>query len=189
MSPITNDCFAVWRWNWTARRTSVPPTDERLARLRQGKDDPQLAVQFFLYARYLLIAGSREDSPLPMNLQGIWNDNLACNMGWTCDYHLDINIQENYWPAEVCNLSECHAPLLNFVEALREPGRRTAQRLYGCKGWVCHVFTNAWGYTAPGWGLGWDWPQAAARGSPPTFGSTISTLATPSSWSSRRIRR
>jgi len=130
-------------------------TDQRLARLRRGEDDPALVAQFFQYGRYLLIAGSREDSPLPTNLQGLWNDNLACNMGWTCDFHLDINTQQNYWPAEVCNLSECHEPLFRLIELLRVPGRRTAQTVYGARGWVCHVFTNPWGYTAPGWGLGW----------------------------------
>lgn len=131
------------------------PTDQRLAAVRAGGDDPQLAALFFQYGRYLLIAGSREDSPLPTNLQGIWNDNLACNMGWTCDFHLDINTQQNYWPAEVCNLSECHEPLFRLVESLRAPGRRTAQKVYGARGWVCHVFTNPWGFTAPGWGHGW----------------------------------
>ena len=78
------------------------PTDTRLEAVRKGQADPQLAALFFQYGRYLVIAGSREDSPLPMHLQGIWNDNLACNMGWTCDFHLDINTQQNYWPTEVC---------------------------------------------------------------------------------------
>ena len=131
------------------------PTDERLARVRQGLEDKGLMAEFFQYGRYLLIAGSREDSPLPTNLQGIWNDNRACNMGWTCDFHLDINTEQNYWPAEVCNLAECHEPLFRLVESLRGPGRRTATTVYGAHGWVCHVFTNPWGYTAPGWGLGW----------------------------------
>jgi len=131
------------------------PTDERLERVRRGQGDPALVAQFFQYGRYLLISGSRDDSPLPANLQGLWNDNLACTMGWTCDFHLDINTQQNYWPAEVCNLSECHEPLFRLIESLREPGRRTARNVYGARGWVCHVFTNAWGYTAPGWGLGW----------------------------------
>jgi alpha-L-fucosidase 2 len=131
------------------------PTDQRLARLRKGEDDPALVAQFFQYGRYLLIAGSREDSPLPTNLQGIWNDNLACNMGWTCDFHLDINTQQNYWPTEICNLSECHEPLFRLIESLREPGRRTAQTVYGARGWVCHTITNAWGYTAPGWWTTW----------------------------------
>lgn len=131
------------------------PTDERLTRLRAGGADPGLDALFFQYGRYLLIAGSREDSPLPANLQGLWNDNLACNMGWTCDFHLDINTQQNYWPAEVGNLPECHEPLLRLIESLRVPGRRTAQTVYGARGWVCHVFTNPWGFTAPGWSLGW----------------------------------
>jgi alpha-L-fucosidase 2 len=131
------------------------PTDQRLAAVRAGGDDPQLAALFFQYGRYLLIAGSREDSPLPTNLQGIWNDNLACNMGWTCDFHLDINTQQNYWPTEACNLPECHEPLFRLVESLRAPGRRTAQKVYGARGWVCHVVTNPWGFTAPGWGHGW----------------------------------
>lgn len=131
------------------------PTDQRLARMRSGEPDPALLAQFFQYGRYLLIAGSRDSSPLPTNLQGIWNDNLACTMGWTCDFHLDINMQQNYWPAEVCNLSECHEPLFRLIESLREPGRRTAHTVYGARGWVAHVVTNAWGFTAPGWGLGW----------------------------------
>ncbi|MHB8276734.1 MAG: glycoside hydrolase family 95 protein [Candidatus Humimicrobiaceae bacterium] len=131
------------------------PTDERLKRQAEGKHDPQLTALFFQYGRYLMISGSRDNSPLPMNLQGIWNDNRACKMEWTCDYHLDINIQQNYWPAEVCNLSECHQPLFKLIESLRHPGQRTARVLYNCDGWVCHVVTNAWGYTAPGWGLVW----------------------------------
>jgi alpha-L-fucosidase 2 len=131
------------------------PTDQRLEQIQNGGNDPQLVTMFFQYGRYLLIAGSRENSPLPTNLQGIWNDNLACKMGWTCDFHMDINTQQNYWPAEVCNLTECHEPLFNLIESLRVPGRKTAREAYGCMGWVCHVFTNAWGFTAPGWGLGW----------------------------------
>ncbi|GMV92128.1 MAG: hypothetical protein AMXMBFR82_19060 [Candidatus Hydrogenedentota bacterium] len=131
------------------------PTDQRWEKFRQGGDDPQLIATFFQYGRYLLIAGSRENSPLPMNLQGIWNDNLACQMGWTCDYHMDINTQQNYWPAEVGNLPECHEPLFRLIESLREPGRRTARKTYGCDGWVCHIFTNAWGFTSQGRSLGW----------------------------------
>ncbi|MCW5978271.1 MAG: glycoside hydrolase N-terminal domain-containing protein [Bryobacteraceae bacterium] len=130
-------------------------TAERLAALRAGSSDPQLCALFFQYGRYLLIAGSRSDSPLPMNLQGIWNDNLACNMGWTCDFHLDINAQQNYWHAETANLAECHEPLFRLVDSVRTAGRRTAAKMYGARGWVCHVFTNAWGFTAPGWGLNW----------------------------------
>ena len=131
------------------------PTDKRLELLQRGGDDPHLIATFFQYGRYLLIAGSRENSPLPLNLQGIWNDNLACQMGWTCDYHMDINTQQNYWPAEVGNLPECHEPLFALIESLREPGRRTARKTYGSDGWVCHIFTNAWGFTSQGRSLGW----------------------------------
>ena len=131
------------------------PIDERRKRLAAGGDDPELCALFFQYGRYLTIAGSREDSPLPLALQGIWNDGLAAAMGWTDDFHLDINTQQNYWLCEVGNLSECHAPLATLVEGLRVSGAQTAREMYGAEGWVAHVVTNAWGYSAPGWGLGW----------------------------------
>ena len=132
------------------------PIDRRLEAVRAGQTDPALQALFFQFGRYLLIGSSREDSPLPANLQGIWNDGLACRMGCTCDFHLDINTQMNYWIAEVGNLPECHQPLFRWIEALLVPsGRTTAEKLYGCDGWVCHVFSNAWGYTAMGWSAGW----------------------------------
>jgi alpha-L-fucosidase 2 len=132
------------------------PTDERLRLLRSGQgDDPQLFALFFQYGRYLMIAGSRADSPLPLHLQGIWNDGEANRMAWSCDYHLDINTQMNYYPAEACNLAESHLPLLRFVERLSFAGREAAKDFYGCEGWVAHVFTNAWGFTAPGWHYSW----------------------------------
>ena len=93
------------------------PTDVRWNRLKTtGEDDQGLIALFFQYGRYLLISSSRENSPLPANLQGVWNDNLACNMGWTCDYHLDINTQQNYWLSNVGNLAECNAPLFAYLE-------------------------------------------------------------------------
>lgn len=131
------------------------PIDERRKRLETGGDDPELCGLFFQYGRYLTIAGSREDSPLPLALQGNWNDGLAAGMGWTDDFHLDINTQQNYWLCEVGNLSECHAPLVTLVEGLRVTGAQTARQMYDAEGWVAHVVTNAWGYSAPGWGLGW----------------------------------
>ena len=131
------------------------PMDERRKRLEGSGDDPELCGIFFQYGRYLTIAGSREDSPLPLALQGNWNDGLAAAMGWTDDFHLDINTQQNYWLCEVGNLSECHAPLAKLVEGLRDSGAQTARQMYGAEGWVAHVVTNAWGYSAPGWGLGW----------------------------------
>ena len=139
----------------TNERAARLATDERLAALAKGAKDPQLSALFFQYGRYLLVAGSRENSPLPLNLQGIWNDNLAANMAWTCDFHLDINTQQNYWPTEVCNLSECGEPLFRLVESLSQDGRSTARNMYGARGWVCHVYTNAWGFTAAGQGLSW----------------------------------
>ena len=135
--------------------TSTLPVDERRKQLQNGGDDPELCALFFQYGRYLTIAGSREDSPLPLALQGNWNDGLAAGMGWTDDFHLDINTQQNYWLCEVGNLSECHTPLATLVEGLRVSGAQTARDMYGAEGWVAHVVTNAWGYTAPGWGLGW----------------------------------
>jgi alpha-L-fucosidase 2 len=131
------------------------PIDERRKRLTTEGNDPELCALFFQYGRYLTIAGSREDSPLPLALQGIWNDGLAAAMGWSDDFHLDINTQQNYWLSEVGNLSECHAPLAKLVEGLRVSGAQTAREMYGVDGWVAHVVTNAWGYSAPGWGLGW----------------------------------
>jgi alpha-L-fucosidase 2 len=130
--------------------------DERIRRLvdEQG-EDPQLFALFYQYGRYLMIAGTREDSPLPMNLQGIWNDGEANRMQWSCDYHLDVNTQMNYFPTETGNLAECHVPLMTFVERLAVAGRAAASEFYGCEGWVAHVFTNAWGFASPGWETSW----------------------------------
>ncbi|MBB6735009.1 glycosyl hydrolase family 95 catalytic domain-containing protein [Cohnella zeiphila] len=132
------------------------PTDERRRLLQSGStDDPQLFALFYQYGRYLTIAGSREDSPLPMNLQGIWNDGEANRMAWSCDYHLDVNTEMNYYPTEVGHLTECRAPLFRYLRRLSDAGRETAQDFYGCGGWVAHVFSNAWGFTAPGWHYSW----------------------------------
>lgn len=110
---------------------------------------------FFQYGRYMQISSSREDSPLPSNLQGIWNDNLACNMPWTCDYHLDINIQQNYWSTNVGNLAECNTPLFSYLGLLARYGSETARKVYGCNGWVAHTINNIWGDTAPGNSCSW----------------------------------
>jgi alpha-L-fucosidase 2 len=124
---------------------SSMPTDERLEAVRKGADDPQLAALYFQYGRYLLIASSR--SRYPANLQGLWNDKL--DPPWQCDYHSNINLQMNYWPAELCNLAELHESLFNFVDGLRESARETARRTYGCRGVVLHHTTNLWKHTAP----------------------------------------
>jgi alpha-L-fucosidase 2 len=138
----------------TASAIRTRPTNARRQALENGGDDPELMALFFQYGRYLTIAGSRADSPLPHALQGIWNDGLASSMGWTDDFHLDINTQQNYWPAEVANLGECQAPLFRLIDVMREHGRDTARAMYGCPGWVVHTVTNPWGYTAPG-SVGW----------------------------------
>lgn len=134
--------------------TCNQPTDVRRKALETGANDPELLALFFQYGRYLTIAGSRADSPLPLALQGIWNDGLASSMGWTDDFHLDINTQQNYWPAEVCNLAECQRPLFALIDLMRVRGRDTAKGMYGAPGWVVHTVTNPWGYTAPG-SVGW----------------------------------
>ncbi len=136
------------------------PTDARLARLQAGGQDPHLLATFFQFGRYLLIASSRPGD-LPANLQGLWAEGM--NPPWNSDYHLNINLQMNYWPAEPANLSECHRPLFELIESLREPGRRTAQVHYGARGWVAHPITDIWGFTAPGDGPQWGlWPMGAA---------------------------
>ena len=144
------------------------PTDDRLKQLKeQEQDDPGLFALFFQYGRYLLISSSRETSPLPANLQGVWNDNRACNMGWTCDYHLDINTEQNYWLSNAGNLAECNAPLFRYLNDLSEAGEKTAMKVYGSPGWVAHTVANVWGYTAPGQSVSW--------GLAPTSGAWLST--------------
>lgn len=140
------------------------PTDVRWKQLKgKGEDDPGLIALFFQYGRYLLISSSRENSPLPANLQGVWNDNLAANMPWTCDYHLDINTQQNYWLSNIGNLHECNAPLFKYIEDLAVHGEKTAMKVYGSPGWVAHTVANVWGYTAPGQSVGWGlFPTAGA---------------------------
>lgn len=139
------------------------PTDKRWKQLREGGTDPSLSALFFQYGRYLLIASSRPDSPLPVALQGFFNDNLACNMSWTNDYHLDINTQQNYWIANVGNLAECNAPLFDYIRDLSAHGTRTANDLYGCQGWTAHTTANPWGYTAVSGSIAWGlFPTASS---------------------------
>ena len=124
---------------------SQRPTDRRIKAFAPGVDE-QLAALLFQYGRYLLIASSRPGG-LPANLQGIWNDDLW--PPWSSKWTININTQMNYWPAEVCNLSECHKPLLDLVTVLAESGRRTARAHYGARGWVCHHNADIWMGTAP----------------------------------------
>ncbi len=129
------------------------PTDERLRRFQAGGDDPGLIATYFQYGRYLLMGSSRQPAQLPANLQGIWNKDLAAP--WNSDYHTNINLQMNYWPAEVCNLTETTEPLIRFMEELTGPGSVTAHETYGAKGWTLHHTTDVFGKTAVIDGVYW----------------------------------
>ncbi len=136
------------------------PTDERLKAAQKGVADPDLITLYFQFGRYLLISSSRPGS-LPANLQGIWADGVQAP--WNADYHANINLQMNYWPAEVCNLAECHQPLFDLIDSLRPSGRKTARVHYGAEGWTVHTITNVFGFTSPGEAPGWGlFPAAGA---------------------------
>lgn len=135
------------------------PTDERLARVKTGLEDPGLLALYFQYGRYLLLASSRPGS-LPANLQGKWNEEMR--PPWNCDYHLNINLQMNYWPAEVAHLAECHTPLFEYLKSLQASGRKTAKEHYGAGGFVAHHLSDLWGFTAPADGVWGIWPMGAA---------------------------
>lgn len=132
------------------------PLNKRKAKFRSsGYNDPSLFALFFRYGRYLTISGTRVTSPLPVHLQGIWNDGEANAMNWSCDYHLDINTQMNYFPTETINLGDLQAPLMRYCEYLASCGKEAAQNFYGAGGWVAHVFSNVWGFADPGWETSW----------------------------------
>lgn len=126
--------------------SSQLPTDVRLNAVKEGKDDPQLIALYFQYGRYLLMGSSRAPGVLPANLQGIWNEKL--NAPWNSDFHTNINLQMNYWPAEVCNLPETTKPLIGFFRQLQKPGGATARETYGTRGWTLHHLTDPFGRTA-----------------------------------------
>jgi alpha-L-fucosidase 2 len=141
--------------------TGVLPTDERLKQVKLSglTNDPALAALYFQYGRYLLIASSRAGGQ-PANLQGLWNDLL--DPPWESKWTLNINCEMNYWPAEVCNLGECHEPLFDFIDDLAASGARTAREQYGCRGWVAHHNTDLWRGTAPINGIDGVWPTGGA---------------------------
>ena len=122
------------------------PTPQRLERYRKGTLDHDLEKTYYQYGRYLLISSSRPGT-LPANLQGLWHNNL--DGPWRVDYHNNINLQMNYWPANSTNLSECFTPFVDYVQSLVKPGERTAQDYYGARGWTAEVSTNPFGFTAP----------------------------------------
>jgi alpha-L-fucosidase 2 len=130
------------------------PTNERLDRIKKGGSDNGLIALYFQYGRYLLMGSSRPPALLPANLQGIWNKEFKAP--WNSDFHTNINLQMNYWPAEVCNLSETAVILSDFVKDLTVPGSVTAKEMYGTSGWTMHHLTDPFGRTgvADGvWGL------------------------------------
>ncbi len=137
------------------------PTDERLSRVKGGGSDAGLVCLCFHYGRYLLISSSRPGS-LPATLQGKWNESLT--PPWESKYTININTEMNYWPAEPCNLPECHIPLFDHLVRMQKSGERTAKLMYGARGWVAHHNTDLWADTAPvdraicaTWPLGAAW--------------------------------
>ncbi len=122
------------------------PTPERV-KLNEKSPDPSLAALYFQYGRHLMVSGSRPDSPLPTNLQGIWADEYSTE--WRGDFHTNINLQMNYWPAEVANLADCHLPLMRFLEGMATEGARTAKAYFNAPGWVAYHTQNPWFETSP----------------------------------------
>ena len=149
---------------------SEKTTDQLLAAYKNGSateaEMRQLEVMLFQYGRYLTIASSREDSQLPSNLQGVWN--TLNNPPWGSDYHMNVNLQMNYWPTYSTNLAECALPLIDYVDSLREPGRITAAIYAGvssgegeANGFTAHTQNTPFGWTCPGWSFDWGWSPAA----------------------------
>lgn len=122
------------------------PTEERLARYRTGAPDYGLESLYFQFGRYLLISSSRPGN-LPANLQGMWHNNV--DGPWRVDYHNNINIQMNYWPACLTNLSDCELPLFDFIRMMLKPGSRTAEDYFGARGWTASISSNIFGFTTP----------------------------------------
>lgn len=134
------------------------PTDTRLERVKK-QSDPALERLLFQFGRYLLISSSRPGT-MPANLQGLWAEGM--NPPWNADYHLNINVQMNYWLAEPTNLAECHMPLFDLMDGLVKPGENLARTNYGARGWVAHHLTDAWGYVGAADGPQGIWPMGAA---------------------------
>lgn len=135
------------------------PTDERLRAVRGGASDPQLAALYFQFGRYLLVSSSRPGTQ-PANLQGIWNQDLS--PAWGSKWTVNINTEMNYWPAEVCNLAECHQPLFDLMDDLAVTGAEVAQKHYKARGWVVHHNADLWRGAAPVDGVWGIWPMASA---------------------------
>lgn len=134
------------------RSLETLPTDMRLERMKNGGRDTSLLETYFAFGRYLLISSSYHCT-LPANLQGIWTNEYR--PPWSCDYHININIQMNYWLAESCGMPELADAFFDYITFLSRHGRRTARIQYGAGGWTAHTITTPWGFTAPGEGASW----------------------------------
>ena len=142
-------------------------TTDDLLKNYKPQEGQALEELFFQYGRYLLISSSRDcPDALPANLQGVWN--AIDNPPWNSDYHLNINLQMNYWPAYVTNLLETAFPVINYIDDLRVYGRIAATRYAGIvsqegeeNGWLVHTQATPFGWTAPGWDYYWGWSPAA----------------------------
>ncbi len=144
-------------------QAAAQPTDARLKQIKNGAlaSDPDLAALYFNFGRYLLIACSREgENNQPANLQGMWNDQM--DPPWESKFTTNINLEMNYWPAEVGNLSDCTPPLFALIDDLVKSGERTAKEHYNCRGWVRNHNTDIWRGTAPINGIDGIWPTGGA---------------------------
>ncbi|WP_281297006.1 glycoside hydrolase family 95 protein [Flavobacterium limnophilum] len=123
----------------------LKPTDQRIAEFSK-KDDPALTAMYFQFGRYLLISSSQPGTQ-PANLQGIWNPSAGQYPAWDSKYTTNINVEMNYWPAEVTNLSECHDPFIQLIKDVSVTGKQSASEMYGSRGWTLHHNTDLWRMT------------------------------------------
>lgn len=123
------------------------PTDKRLLAYKNGSEDPGLSTQLFQFGRYLLMGSSRSPGILPANLQGKWSERMWAP--WEADYHLNVNLQMNYWGADVANITETTESLINWFELITETGRPLAKEMYGANGWFSHHASNPFGRVTP----------------------------------------
>ncbi len=140
-------------------KAASEPTDVRLAHVREGTPDPDLCALYFQFGRYLLASSSRPGGQ-PANLQGLWNKDT--NPAWGSKWTVNINTEMNYWPAEVCNLAECHEPLFDLLDDISVTGAEVAHELYNARGWVLHHNADLWRGAAPVDGVWGVWPMAGA---------------------------
>lgn len=146
----------------TGKPVNDNPTDVRLANYKKGEDDPSLEMLYFNFGRYLLISSSRPGG-LPANLQGIWNGNIRPS--WGSNFTTNINLQMNYWPAEILNMSEMAVPLIDQIKRYAVTGKAVAKSYYNCDGWAVHHNSDIWAMANPvsgdpkyaNWALGSPW--------------------------------